>query len=100
MTVFLLMINIFMLKLNLLKEKNEPLVINAGDKSIALIEEAELILYVLDNNEPLTPEDSQLLELTKHKNRIVIINKIDLGNKVNHIYENSVSVLNRPFFVR
>ncbi|MFK5883739.1 MAG: tRNA uridine-5-carboxymethylaminomethyl(34) synthesis GTPase MnmE [Candidatus Izemoplasma sp.] len=73
--------------------KSDDLIEKIGiDKSIALINEAELILYVLDNNEPLTKADDELLKLTEHKNRIVIINKIDIQNKINHIYENSVAV--------
>lgn len=75
-----------------IRESNDIIEKIGIDKSIALIEEAELILYVLDNNEALTDEDHQLLELTENKNRIVIINKIDLGTKVNHVYNNSVSV--------
>ncbi len=62
------------------------------DKTRKLIEEAELILYVLDNNEPLSEEDEQLLTLTEHKKRIVIINKIDLENKIGRSFDNSVQI--------
>lgn len=53
------------------------------DKSLKLIEEADLIILVLNNNEPLSKEDNELLEKTKNKNRIIVINKIDLDQKIN-----------------
>lgn len=62
------------------------------DKARKVIEEAELILFVLNNNELLTDDDNQLLELTKNKKRIIIINKIDLESKLNQTFENSVSI--------
>ena len=60
------------------------------DKTKKMIEEADLVLYVLDNNEALKDEDEQLLKLTEHKKRIIIINKIDLENKLNHNLNDSV----------
>ena len=52
-------------------------------KSLDLINEADLILYVLNNNEELTNEEKEILERIKDKNNIVIVNKIDLENKLN-----------------
>ena len=40
--------------------------------------EADLILFVLNNNEPLTEEDRKLYEVVKTSDAIVIINKTDL----------------------
>ena len=51
-------------------------------KSLDLIEEADLILYVLNNNEKLTLEEQEILEKIKDKNNIIIVNKIDLENKL------------------
>ena len=51
-------------------------------KSLDLINEADLILYVLNNNEKLTNEEKDILEKIKNKNNIVIVNKIDLENKL------------------
>jgi tRNA modification GTPase len=62
------------------------------NKAKAIISEAELILFVLDNNQALTKEDKELLELTSNKKRIVIINKKDLQNELTHTFENSVSI--------
>ncbi|MGM9972256.1 MAG: tRNA uridine-5-carboxymethylaminomethyl(34) synthesis GTPase MnmE [Anaeroplasmataceae bacterium] len=52
------------------------------DKSKRLIEEAELILLVLDSSMDLTDIDKELLNLTKNKRRIIIANKSDLDNKL------------------
>ena len=40
--------------------------------------EADLILFVLNNNEPLTQEDRTLYEVIKNEDAIVIVNKTDL----------------------
>ena len=52
-------------------------------KSLSLIDEADLILYVLNNNDELSNEDFEILDKIKDKNSIVIINKTDLDSKVN-----------------
>lgn len=62
------------------------------DKAKEVISQAELILFVVDNNQPLSKEDQKLLSMTKHKKSIVIVNKVDLSNKLNHTFENSVSI--------
>jgi len=62
------------------------------DKAKTVLEEAELILFVLDQSEPLNDDDHKLLELTKYKKRIVIINKKDLKKQLNETFENSVEI--------
>jgi len=52
------------------------------ERSKKAINEAELILLVIDQSEDLTAEDLELMELTKDKNRIIILNKSDLEPKV------------------
>ena len=52
------------------------------ERSRQALTEAELILYVLSNNEPLTSEDIELLDSVKHENIIVIINKLDLDSQL------------------
>lgn len=52
------------------------------ERSKQKVEEADLILLVLNNNEQLQKEDKQLLELSKNKKRIIIINKNDLDKKI------------------
>ena len=48
------------------------------DKSKKIINMADLIILVLNNNEKLTPDDLELLELVKNKNYIIFVNKNDL----------------------
>jgi tRNA modification GTPase len=62
------------------------------DKARRVIDEAELILYVLDNNQPLTEEDNTLLDATKDKQRIVIINKTDLSTALRHEFDDAVAI--------
>ncbi len=47
------------------------------DRSAKAINQADLVLVVLDVSAPLTEEDKEILHMTKDKNRIVIGNKID-----------------------
>lgn len=51
-------------------------------KSRQLVSEAELILLVLNQNEPLTADDRELLALTENKKRIIILNKSDLAQAI------------------
>ncbi len=62
------------------------------EKAKKVIQEAELILFVLDNNQPLNEVDKELLEMTKEKNRIIVINKVDLSKKLNHSFKDVVEV--------
>ncbi|MBF7018210.1 tRNA uridine-5-carboxymethylaminomethyl(34) synthesis GTPase MnmE [Staphylococcus durrellii] len=48
------------------------------ERSRKALSEADLILFVLNYNEPLTHEDKQLYEVIKNEDAIVIINKMDL----------------------
>ena len=52
------------------------------DKSLKQIEEADLVILVLNNNEVLTNYDKDLIEKSNDKKRIVVINKTDLENKL------------------
>ncbi|MGX5376987.1 tRNA uridine-5-carboxymethylaminomethyl(34) synthesis GTPase MnmE [Ligilactobacillus sp. LYQ135] len=51
-------------------------------RSRKAIDQADLVILVLNVSEALTEEDRQLLDLTKNKKRIVILNKIDLPQKI------------------
>lgn len=52
-------------------------------KSLSLINGADLVLVVLNGNEELTSEDLEILDKTKDKTSIVVINKNDLPQKIN-----------------
>ncbi|MBR6517383.1 MAG: tRNA uridine-5-carboxymethylaminomethyl(34) synthesis GTPase MnmE [Bacilli bacterium] len=51
-------------------------------KSLDIINKAELVLLVLDGSVPLTQEDKELIEKIKDKKHLIIINKNDLGIKI------------------
>ncbi len=48
------------------------------EKSLKMLEEAELILILLDGSQPLDEQDQALLRLTEGRNRILLTNKQDL----------------------
>ncbi|CVK18582.1 tRNA modification GTPase MnmE [Sporomusa sphaeroides DSM 2875] len=48
------------------------------ERAKALVEQADLILLLLDSSAPLSPEDRAVLELLPGKQAIVLINKSDL----------------------
>ncbi len=65
-------------------------------RSKKAIDEAELIILVLDQSRQLSKEDLELLEQTKNKRRIVVGNKNDLNKAIDlDIHMLSLSALNR-----
>ncbi len=52
------------------------------EKSLKMMQESDLVLFVLNNNEPLTDDIRTLLEQLDGKNYIIIINKKDLEKKL------------------
>lgn len=52
------------------------------EKTKEVITKAELIILLLDNNRELNDDDKFLLEVTKDKPRLVLINKSDLPRKI------------------
>lgn len=49
------------------------------EKSLSLIDQADLVLVVVDGSQPLDHEDELILEKTQDTHRIIIINKADKG---------------------
>lgn len=75
------------IKLNIIdtagiRETNDLVESIGVKKSLEYIDKANLVLLMLNNNEELTIDDLELLEKTKNKTRIVIVNKNDLENKL------------------
>ena len=76
------------IKLNLIdtagiRETNDVVEKIGVDKSKEEAENADLIILVLNNNEELTKEDLDLLNINNNVNKIIFINKCDLDNKIN-----------------
>ena len=76
------------IKLNLIdtagiRETNDVVEKIGVEKSKEEAENADLIILVLNNNEELTKEDLDLLNINNNVNKIIFINKCDLDNKIN-----------------
>lgn len=72
--------------------KTNDFVENIGvNKSLELIEKAELILFILSNNEKLTNEEKEILKKVKGKNHLIIVNKCDLPRKIESL-ENAIYI--------
>lgn len=69
-------------------------------KSISQINNADLIILVLDGSNKLTKEDKNLLDMISLKKYIIFINKIDLNNNIdinkqkynNIVYGNTIDI--------
>ncbi len=59
-------------------DKIESIGINKAKQTI---DEAELVIVVLDASQELDEEDNQILKLSEGKNRIVVYNKSDIASK-------------------
>lgn len=64
--------------------KTDDIVEKIGvEKSLAMIDKADLVIVVLNRNEKLTPEDLDILTTTEAKTRIIVLNKNDLESHIN-----------------
>lgn len=61
------------------------------EKSRKALEEAELVLLILDGSSDLSDTDKELLELTKDKKRIIIYNKSDINSNTPKL-DDSISI--------
>jgi tRNA modification GTPase len=62
-------------------------------KAKELAEKSDIIIAIFDSSRDLNNEDFEILDIIKNKNAIIILNKIDLENKIN--YE-KISKINKP----
>lgn len=56
------------------------------EKSLSLIDTADLVIVVLNGNESITKEDKEILSRVEDKTTIVVINKNDLDQKIEKEY--------------
>jgi len=61
------------------------------DKSLEMLENADLVIHVLNNNEELTETDKELINKLKNKTHITFINKSDLERVIKIDSKNIVS---------
>ncbi len=62
-------------------------------KAKELAEKSDIIIAIFDISRELNDEDLEILNIIKNKNSIIILNKIDLKNKIN--YE-KIKEINKP----
>lgn len=66
------------------------------ERSREKIEEADLVLLVLDSSRELDDEDKEIIEVVKNKKTILILNKMDLENKIDvneiDLFENRINI--------
>lgn len=62
-------------------------------KSLSLIDEAELILFVINNNEEITNNELDILNKIRNRNSIIVVNKDDLKTKVDMSIFNDYDVV-------
>ena len=64
------------------------------DKARESVEEADLVLYVVDGNKPLDADDTQIIGLLEGKKAIIVMNKIDIEQVVDKLW--ITSKINAP----
>ena len=64
------------------------------DKARESVEEADLVLYVVDGNKPLDADDTQIIGLLEGKKAIIVMNKIDIEQVVDNMW--ITSKINAP----
>lgn len=62
-------------------------------KSLEIIDNSDLIIFVIDNNNVLSVDDLEILEMLKNKKFIIFINKSDLDKKIQNEYLNKYIVV-------
>jgi tRNA modification GTPase len=65
-----------------LRETGDEIELLGTERTIKAIEESDLVLFIFDASEILSPEDQRLAELTMGKDRIIVVNKTDLPVKL------------------
>jgi len=65
-----------------IRETNDVVERIGVDRSKEKIDEADLIVFVLDSSRPLDQEDKDIIEYIKDRKKITLINKVDLEEKL------------------
>lgn len=55
------------------------------NRTMSSIENADIVIWVVDVTEPLKEEDLEIEKITRNKKRIITLNKIDLNNRLLYI---------------
>lgn len=79
-----------------IRETNDVVEKIGVERSREKIEEADLVLLVLDSSRDLDSEDKEIIDAVKNKKVVVILNKMDLQNKIDRneisLFENIIEI--------
>lgn len=64
-------------------------------KSEQVLQDADLVLMLLNNNEPLSKEEEQLLQIVRNKKHILVVNKVDLQRQL----EDAIFEEEKPIYI-
>lgn len=65
-----------------IRQTDHPIEKEGIERSKLAVQEADLVIYVLDGSEPVKDEDRELLSDLDDKPRIIVLNKSDLPGKI------------------
>lgn len=65
-----------------IRESSDVVEMLGVEKSHKIITSSDLIIFILNNNEEISDEEKELLKEIKDKKKIIVVNKIDLENKL------------------
>lgn len=64
-------------------------------KSEQVLQDADLVLMLFNNNEALSSEEKQLLQIVRNKKHILVVNKVDLEKQL----EDSIFEEDKPIYI-
>ena len=65
-----------------IRESEDVVEMLGVEKSMKIIDTSDLVIFILNNNEEINKEEKEILEKLQDKNKIIVVNKIDLECKL------------------
>ena len=66
-----------------IRETSDKIEAIGVEKSLKIMDEADLVLFMINNNEEISDDTKELLRNIKNKNYLILVNKMDLESKIN-----------------
>ena len=66
-----------------IRETSDKIEAIGVEKSLKIMDEADLVLFMINNNEEISSDIKELLSNIKDKNYLILVNKMDLESKIN-----------------
>ena len=77
-----------------IQESEDMVEIEGIRRSRESLAQADLVLHVIDNSEPLTPNDQRIMEETAERRRLIVLNKNDLPGRFEQPTDNGNTYVN------